>query len=125
MSEQETSDYPAQVRGHVWESLVSMMQVYAHAASLNGKDYVVTSGCNKVSVKHEASVLTISFHPDTGEANWLVTRPECEESGEFRIDEHGALVFPAGPKDLDTAAIDWIALLDHTAPAVHSENVTS
>jgi hypothetical protein len=125
MSEQETSDYPSQVRGHVWESLVSMMQVYAHAASLNGKEYVVMSDSNKVSVKHEASVLTISFHPDTGEASWMVNRPECEESGEFRIDEHGTLVFPAGPKDLDTAAIDWIALLDHTAPAVHNENVRS
>jgi hypothetical protein len=123
MSEQESS-YPAQVRGHVWESLVSMMQVYAHAASLNGKEYVVTSDSGKVSVKHDASVLTISFAPDTGEASWMVTRPECEESGEFRIDEHGALVFPAGDKALDTAAIDWIALLDHTAPAVHNENVT-
>jgi|ERR1700677_693938 hypothetical protein len=125
MSEPETSDYPAQVRGHVWESLVSMMQVYAHAASLNGKEYVVSSDSGKVSVKHEASVLTISFRPDTGEANWMVTRPECEESGEFRIDEHGTLVFPAGPKALDTAAIDWIGLLDHTAPAVHNENVRS
>jgi hypothetical protein len=124
MSEQETS-YPAQVRAHVWESLVSMMQVYAHAASLNGKEYVVTSDSGKVSVKHDARVLTISFAPDTGEACWMVTRPECEESGEFRIDEHGTLVFPAGDKALDTAAIDWIALLDHTAPAVHNENVTS
>ena len=125
MSEQETPDYPAEVRRHVWESLVSMMQVYAHAASLNGKEYVVTSDSGKVSVKHDASVLTISFDPDTGQANWMVTRPECEESGEFRIDEHGTLVFPAGDKALDTAAIDWIALLDHTAPAVHNENVTS
>jgi hypothetical protein len=125
MSEQETSDYPALVRSHVWESLVSMMQVYAHAASLNGKEYLVTSDSSKVSVKHQGNVLTISFHPPTGEAHWMVNRAECEESGEFRIDEHGALVFPAGPKDLDTAAIDWIALLDHTAPAVHSENVTS
>jgi hypothetical protein len=125
MSEQETSDYPAQVRVHVWESLVSMMQVYAHAASLNGKEYVVTSDSNKVSVKHDASVLNISIHPETGEAHWSVKRPGCEESGEFRIDEHGALVFPAGPKDLDTAAIDWIALLDHTAPALHNENVRS
>jgi hypothetical protein len=124
MSEQEGS-YPAQVRGHVWESLVSMMQVYAHAAGLNGKEYVVTSDSGKVSVKHQASVLTISFRPDTGEASWVVTRPECEEMGEFHIDEHGTLVFPAGPKALDTAAIDWIALLDHAARTVLNENVTS
>jgi hypothetical protein len=125
MSEQETSDYPAQVRGHVWESLVSMMQVYAHAASLNGKEYVVTSDSGKISVKHEANVLTISFRPDTGDASWVVTRPSCEEMGEFRIDEHGTLVFPAGPKALDTAAIDWIALLEHAARHVFNENVTS
>jgi hypothetical protein len=124
MSEQESS-YPAQVRGHVWESLVSMMQVYAHAASLNGKEYVVTSDSNKVSVKHQASLLTISLHPETGEASWVVTRPDCEEMGEFQIDEHGALVFPAGPKALDTAAIDWIALLEHAAPPVFNENVRS
>ena len=36
-------DYPVQVRRHVWESLVSMLRVYAHAASLNGNEYVVTS----------------------------------------------------------------------------------
>jgi hypothetical protein len=37
------------------------------------------------------------------------------------------LVFPAGPKALDTAAMDWIALLDHdhaTRPVVN-ENVRS
>jgi len=124
MSEQDSS-YPAQVRGHVWESLVSMLQVYAHAASLNGKEYVVTSDSGKVMVKHLASVLTVSFRPDTGEASWVVTRPECEERGEFRIDEHGTLVFPAGPKALDTAAMDWIALLDHAARPVVNENVPS
>ena len=35
---------PAEVRHHVWESLVSMLRVYAHAASLNGNAYEVTSG---------------------------------------------------------------------------------
>src|ERR1700722_9707627 len=121
MSEPETSDYPAQVRGHVWESLVSMMQVYAHAASLNGKEYVVTSDASTVSVKHQDRVLAVSFDPETGDASWKVTRPQCEEVGEFHIDEHGALVFPAGPRALDTAAMDWIALLDHAAGHVVSE----
>jgi hypothetical protein len=114
--------YPAEVRRHVWESLVSMMQVYAHAASLNGKEYVVTSASGKFWVKYQASLLTVSINPDTGEANWVVTRPGCEELGEFRIDEHGTLVFPAGPKALDTAAMDWIALLDHATGPVFNEN---
>jgi hypothetical protein len=121
----EMEVYPAEVRRHVWESLVSMMQVYAHAASLNGKEYVVTSASDKVWVKHQDRVLTISFDPGTGDASWNVTRPNCEEVGEFRIDEHGTLVFPAGPKALDTAAIDWIALLDHAARSVFNENVRS
>ena len=30
---------PVEVRQHVWESLVSMLRVYAHAASLNGNAY--------------------------------------------------------------------------------------
>jgi hypothetical protein len=120
----EMEVYPAEVRRHVWESLVSMMQVYAHAASLNGKEYVVTTTANKVSVKHQDRVLTVSFDPDTGDASWKVTRPQCEEVGEFHIDEHGTLVFPAGPRALDTAAMDWIALLDHARP-LFNENVTS
>jgi hypothetical protein len=121
----EMEVYPAEVRRHVWESLVSMTQVYAHAASLNGKEYLVTSDAGKVSVKHQDRVLTVSFDPDSGDASWKVISPQCEEVGEFHIDEHGTLVFPAGPRELDTAAMDWIALLDHAAGPVVSENVRS
>lgn len=99
------------VRSHVWESLVSMVRVYAHAASLNSSPYTVTSGSNEVTVKHEDSALSLSFGTDTGEGNWCVTHPEREECGAFRIDEHGSLTFPAGPKELDQAAIDWIGYL--------------
>jgi hypothetical protein len=123
LSEMEV--YPAEVRRHVWESLVSMMQVYAHAASLNGKEYVVSSSADKIWVRHQDRTLTITFDPGSGEASWSVARPECEEVGEFHIDEHGALIFPAGPRALDTAAMDWIALLDHAAGHVFNGNVTS
>jgi hypothetical protein len=123
MSEHEV--YPEEVRRHVWESLVSMLQVYTHAASLNGRQYEVTALSGRVSVKHHDSVLTICFHPETGKACWSLKRPNCEEIGEFHIDEHGELVFPAGPTPLDTAAIDWIAMLDHSAATVIHENVRS
>ena len=102
---------PAEVRSHVWESLLSMLQVYAHAAGLNGNPYLVTTCSNVASVQHEQSVLTLHFSPDTGEGNWLVTHPEREECGAFRIDEHGSLTEPAGPKEIDQAAIDWIGYL--------------
>ena len=102
---------PTDVRPHVWESLVSMLRVYAHAASLNGGPYTVTNSANEATVKHEDSVLNISFGADTGEGNWCVTHPEREECGAFRIDEHGELTFPAGAKEIDQAAIDWIGYL--------------
>ena len=54
---------PTDVRPHVWESLVSMLRVYAHAASLNGGPYIVTSGSNEATVKHEDSVLTFTLVP--------------------------------------------------------------
>jgi hypothetical protein len=101
---------PVEVRQHVWESLVSMLRAYAHAASLNGKEHEVTSGANEAWVKHQDSALSIRFSPDTGEGDWCVTHPEREECGAFRIEEDGTLTFPIGPKELDTAVIDW---LDH------------
>jgi hypothetical protein len=123
MSEQEI--YPAEVRRHVWESLQSMLQVYAHAAGLNGKEYVVTSTSDQVSVKHQDRSLTVSFRPGTGTASWVLARPQCQEMGEFHIDQHGDLIFPAGAKPLDTAAIDWIAMLDHSASTALEEKVSS
>ena len=88
-----------------------MLNVYAHAASLNGTPYMVTTCSNDASVKHEESVLSLHFNPDTGEGIWTVTHPEREECGVFRIDEHGVLSDPAIPKEIDQAAIDWIGFL--------------
>ena len=110
--------YPTQVRQHVWESLVSMLRVYSHAASLNGKELVVTGISDEAWVKCHGCVLALSFNPETGEATWRVTQPELETWGEFRIEEDGTLNFPAGPKPLDTAAIDWVEhLVRATSPA--------
>ncbi len=109
----ETVAYPTQVRRQVWESLVSMLRVYAHAASLNGKEYGVTGSEEGAEVKCQDSTLNLHFNSVTGEAGWRITQPEREEWGVFRIEEDGTLNFPAGPKPLDTAAIDWIELLVH------------
>jgi hypothetical protein len=103
---------PVDVRSHVWESLVSMLRVYAHAASLNGSPFIVTSESNEAKVEHEDSALILHFSPDTGEGNWCATHPEREECGAFRIEEDGTLTFPAGPKEIDQAAIDWIGHLE-------------
>jgi hypothetical protein len=107
-------DYPVQVRRQVWDSLVSMVRVYAHAAGLNaGDEYLVTGGSEEASVKHRESVLKLRFSSETGEGCWCITQPEREEWGEFRIEADGTLHFPAGSKPLDAAAIEWIEHLTH------------
>jgi hypothetical protein len=105
--------YPAEVRRHVWESLISMLRVYAHAAGINGKEYEVTGSPEGAEVKCQDSLLSLHFDPNTGEAGWRITQPEREEWGVFHMEEDGTLKFPAGAKPLDTAAIDWIEQLVH------------
>ena len=107
-------DYGVQVRRQVWDSLTSMLRVYAHAASLNtGDEYLVTSTSEEASVKHRNSALNLRFNPETGEGCWRIIQPEREEFGELRIEADGTLNFPAGSKPLDAAAIEWIEHLAH------------
>jgi hypothetical protein len=102
---------PVEVRRQVWHSLVSMLQVYAHAAGLNGKPFAVSCSEHSAQVRHEDASLTLSMSPETGAATWQIVRPGREEEGNFQIDEHGVLRFPVCPKELDTAAMDWMDML--------------
>jgi hypothetical protein len=107
-------DYGVQVRRQVWDSLTSMLRVYAHAAGLNaGDEYLVTSTSEEAWVKHRDSALNLRFSAETGEGCWRIIQPGREEWGEFRIEADGTLNFPAGPKPLDAAAIEWIEHLGH------------
>ena len=109
---------PAEVRRQVWHSLVSMLQVYAHAAGLHGKPYAVTTTVSSAAVKYGNASLTISFTPEEGVAVWRLIRSSSQEQGSFEIDEHGALQFPGGPKELDMAAMDW---MDHLSQPEHAK----
>jgi hypothetical protein len=107
-------DYGVQVRRQVWDSLTSMLRVYAHAAGLNARDeYLVTSNSEEASVKHRDAALNVRFNAETGVGCWRIIQPTCEEFGEFRIENDGLLNFPAGSKPLDAAAIEWIEHLAH------------
>ena len=99
----------------IWESLVSMVKVYAHAASLNGIPCLVTTSAEAALVTRNGCTLAITYSAETGAGVWRFLHANCEEWGQFQIDEHGALLFPAGPKELDTAAIDWIDQLAHVS----------
>jgi hypothetical protein len=107
-------DCEVQVRRQIWESLMSMLRVYAHAASLNAVDeYLVTTTSEEASVKHRDSALSLRFNPENGEGCWRIIQPERDAFGEFRIEADGTLNFPAGSKPLDAAAIEWIEHLAH------------
>ena len=100
---------PIEVPRQVWHSLVSMLRVYAHAATLNGKAYAVTAHADNIAVViYGECSLQIALSPETGAATWSLTQPEGEDSGSFEIDGEGMLHFPAGVKELDTAAMDWM-----------------
>jgi hypothetical protein len=110
----DDADYGVQVRRQVWDSLTSMLRVYAHAAGLHDlAEYVVTSSREDASVQHRDSTLSLRFSPDTGEGCWRIIQLEREEWGGFRIEADGTLNFPAGSKPLDAAAIEWIEHLAH------------
>jgi hypothetical protein len=102
---------PIHVRLQVWESLLTMLQVYAHAASLSGKEFVMTTASNRAWVKQGHCSLILCFRPETGASTWRVTQAEKETWGEFQIEKDGVLTFPEGEKPLDTAAIDWMEQL--------------
>ncbi len=116
MSEEPLS--ATEVRRHIWESLVSMLRVYAHAASLGSDAYGVSSNAVSAWVTYETSALHISYSPATGAAQWRLEKAGHDAQGEFEIDHDGRLLFPQGPVELDAAAIDWVQQLGPSPCAV-------
>ena len=106
MSEQPVS--PVEVRRQIWESLVSMIRVYAHAASLNSGEYGVASTGADVWVTRDQRSLHISYSAKSGAARWILETPGPAAQGEFEIDQDGHILFPEGPRELDEAAINWV-----------------
>jgi hypothetical protein len=100
-----------EVRRQIWESLVSMLRVYAHAAGLNQDAYGVASNAEAAWVTYAESTLHIQYSPKTGDAHWSLEKSGHDAKGDFQIDENGQVVFPEGRKELDQAAIDWVQQL--------------
>ena len=111
----ENAASPVEVRQQIWESLVSMLRVYAHAASLNGQSYGVASNARTAWVTCMDSVLEVGYSAQDGAASWQLSQPNQRLlSGKFSIEADGSLSFPEGPKELDQAAIEWVEKLVST-----------
>jgi hypothetical protein len=99
---------PVDVRREIWLSLLGMVRVYAHAASLNGGAYGVENSGETAWLTYAESALRLRYSPETGAADWLLEHAGQTVEGTFEIDDHGRLFFPEGPRELDEAAIHWV-----------------
>ena len=94
----EEVDSPVQVRRHIWESLVSMLRVYAHAASLTQAMRRRLPALPKQLGEPGDLGTAPLFRPWPGA--WLLeNKPARTGSGEFEIDDEGRLVLPRAPRN--------------------------
>ena len=117
-AEPETVSLAVRVRQEVWESLVSMLRVYANAASLSRGEFAVTSGAGAAWVRHKGETLALCFNPADGLASSKMTGAGGRErESSFQILPSGALIFEGEEKELDQAALDWMEELAHAGAA--------
>ena len=99
------------VRREVWQSLLSMLRVYAYAASLSHGEIIVTeTGPYAASLEHKGHTLMLSFDLSSGKGG--CRQPGSKQlSGAFEILEDGSLRVSGLETQLDVAAIDWVEQL--------------
>jgi hypothetical protein len=115
-----SSDRALRVRQEVWQSLISMLRVYAHAASLNrGEVTVIETTPHSALLEHKDHALLLSFDARNGEGSF---HPPTSHSpklkklpGGFTILEDGALRVAGEETQLDEAAIGWVEQLIRAA----------
>jgi hypothetical protein len=114
------SAYPAAlVRREVWRSLVSMLRVYAHAASLNyGEHSVTETDSDVVTLSHAGASLEINFHPEGGRAAWLLKAAAGGETGGIlSLSPSGAIETENREVELDQIAIAWVSAVTRAGAA--------
>ncbi len=103
------------VRQEVWQSLLSMLRVYAYAASMSNGEMVVTETAPyAASLEHKGHTLVLSFDVRSGKGSCRPPGP-AQVPGDFEILEDGRLRFAGVEKQLDEAAIDWVEQLIRAA----------
>ncbi|HEV2272909.1 MAG TPA: hypothetical protein VGR96_02015 [Acidobacteriaceae bacterium] len=107
---------PQQIRAEIWDSLLSMLRVYAYAASVNHGEFRLTfvpSG--GLRIEHEQLTLLLSLDTASGAGSWRLAEAAIERSGDLRIQDDGRLLVDGTEKALDQAAIEWIECLTKAA----------
>ena len=94
----------------LWVSFVSMLRSYAAAASLHAGDVDVTTAENAVTIVFGRTHLEMRFDPESSRIVWTKrTGSRLPLDGSFTIAPEGSVRIDGASKDLDHAAIDFIA----------------
>jgi len=100
------------VHSELWLSFVSMLRSYAAAASLHAGDVRVISRENTVTVTSGAAQLDLTFTPESSLVGWnRHSASSAPLTGSFIIEPGGTLAINGVSRDLDHAAIDFIAFV--------------
>ncbi len=107
----DQDDQDARVRREVWHSLLSMLRVYAYAASLShGEILVIETAPHRALLEHKGHTLVLAFDVRSGKGS--CHQPGSKKvPGGFEILADGRLRFAGIEKQLDEAAIDWVEQL--------------
>ena len=94
----------------LWVSFVSMLRSYAAAASLHAGEVKVSMTENSATIAFGSTRLDMQFAPDSSEVKWTMhTASQAPVTGSFTMLADGTIRINGTMKDLDHAAIDFIA----------------
>jgi hypothetical protein len=94
----------------LWLSFVSLLRSYAAAASLHAGDVRVSSSANTVKITSGAGELNLHFDSESRQGSWTqCTASSPAVTGNFAMQPEGTIHIDGVTKDLDHAAIDFIA----------------
>ena len=98
------------LQAELWVSFVSMLRSYAAAASLHAGEVKVSMTENSATIASGSTQLDMQFNPDSSEVNWTMRTASQETvTGSFTMQPEGTIHISGATKDLDHAAIDFIA----------------
>jgi hypothetical protein len=95
----------------LWLSFVSLLRSYAAAANLNLEEHArIEHGETSISIVASAARLELLFNPETSIVTWQRSPPAHDPiGGSFAFLPEGTVNINGTIKDLDHAAIDFVA----------------